>query len=201
MLLDRPTTHTLEEMLDKFAVKELIEYERFCRDNALWEKMHTCFAEDSTVRISWYQGTGHGFVDASRGMKMRAPHKLNSTLVWLHGGRAAAVTMGCIQSRKVLDGAAMDLTSYARFLYTARRENRIWKVVSMDCIYEKDTLTPAGPAPFPPGERESYANLTRVIGAEGYGIAPDLPGDDRPELVEALYQKASGWLETGEASL
>lgn len=193
MLFDRPHIPGLEELTDKFAVKELIEYERFCRDNALWKQMHTCFAEDSSVRISWYQGSGHGFVEASRKMEMKAPHKLNSTLVWLNGPKAVAVTMGCIQSRKVIQDTAMDLTSYVRFLYTLEKQDEAWLIRSMSCIYEKDCLTPAGFEPMP-NVRESYRNLTRVIGSEGYSIAQDLPGDDRPELAIALIEQAGTWL-------
>ena len=194
MLFDRPQTPTPEELTDKFAVKELIEYERFCRDNALWEQMHTCFAEDSTVRISWYQGSGHGFVDASTKMEMKAPHKLNSTHVWLNGLRAAAVTMGCIQTRKVLHAVTMDLTSYVRFLYTLEKQDGTWLIRSMHCIYEKDCLTPAGVEPML-DVRESYRNLTQVIGSEGYSIAQDLPGDDCPEITAVLVEQASTWLE------
>ena len=31
---------------------ELINFERFCRDNAQWDEMRKCFAKDSFVNIS-----------------------------------------------------------------------------------------------------------------------------------------------------
>lgn len=77
MLFQKLETTTIEAMLDKFAVKEIIEYERFCRDNALWDQMYDCYAEDSTVTVSWYKGDGYGFVQASSKMKSVTPHKLN----------------------------------------------------------------------------------------------------------------------------
>ena len=197
MMFDRPQIPTSEELIDKFAVKELIEYERFCRDNALWEQMHTCFAEDSTVCISWYQGSGHGFVEASSKMKTHAPHKLNSTLVWLNGNKAAAVTMACIQTRNELSGRLMDLSSYTRLLYTLRREESVWKIVTMDCIYEKDSLVPTLPVDVEPpclGMRTSYSGLATVLSMEGYRIADNLPGDDRPELTAELFERAAQWL-------
>ena len=86
---DMPRTESAEDMLEKFRVRELVEYERFCRDNALWDSMLACFAQDSRVEISWYQGSGQGFVEASKKMKAKAPHKLNNTLVWLNGTPAA----------------------------------------------------------------------------------------------------------------
>lgn len=198
MLFERPHTNTQAEMLDKFAVTELIEFERFCRDNTLWEQMYTCFSPDSYVKVSWYQGDGYGFVEASSKMKTRAPHKLGSTLVWLNGDKAAAVTMACIQKRSSIDGEALDLDSYTRLLYTLRREDGVWKITSMDCIYEKDCLTPAAPSGFHPPRpavRSSYANLAGMLGMEGYAIADNLPGDDRPDLTDALYEKTSQWLE------
>ena len=197
MLFDFPHTDTPQQMLEKFQVKELVEYERFCRDNALWEPMLRCFAEDSQVEISWYQGSGAGFVAASQNMKTRAPHKLNNTLVWLNGSRAATVTMGCIQTRSQIGGQWMDLTSYVRFLYTLRRATGRWQIVTMNCIYEKDCLIPAWSelvGDQAPISRESYGNLARVLGAEGYTIAENLAGDDAPQITQALFERANAWL-------
>lgn len=197
MLFSRPTTSTVEEVLDKFAVKELIEYERFCRDNALWPQMRTCYAPDSVVTISWYQGSGFGFVDASGKMAAHAPHKLNNTLIWLNGNRAVAVTMACIQTRAEVGGRPMDMSSYVRLLYSLRRVDSTWEILSLDSIYEKDCLTPAAPEglfPSRPGIRESYANLSEIMG-RSYAIADDLPGDDRPETTTALLDRLTKFLD------
>lgn len=196
MLFDKPNTDTVPEMLDKFAIKELIEFERYCRDNALWAQMKQCYAEDSHVKTSWYDGDGHGFVDASSKMKTVAPHKINSTLVWLEGAKAVAITMACIQSRKEIDGKDYDLSSYVRLAYTAVKEEGGWKLASLDAIYEKDCLVPASPEGMEPpeGARASYANVISVIGSEGYDMNADLAGDDRPELRDALLEKAAAWL-------
>jgi hypothetical protein len=42
MFLKRPIQNTPEEILDKFSVTELINFERFCRDNAQWDEMKKC---------------------------------------------------------------------------------------------------------------------------------------------------------------
>ena len=137
---DMPRTESAEDMLEKFRVRELVEYERFCRDNALWDSMLACFAQDSRVEISWYQGSGQGFVEASKKMKAKAPHKLNNTLVWLNGTHAASVTMGSIHIRRRMGGTWVDLVSQVRFLYTARKEQGVWKIVTMNCIYEQEDM-------------------------------------------------------------
>ncbi|MBN7586104.1 nuclear transport factor 2 family protein [Clostridium beijerinckii] len=196
MLFEKLETSTVNVMLDKFAVRELIEFERFCRDNALWDQMHECYTKDSTVTVSWYKGDGHGFVNASSKMKTVAPHKLNNTLVWLNDGKAAAVCMASIQTRKEINGVKMDLTSYVRLVYTIVKEDSHWKIASMEAIYEKDCLIPASPEDMKPNpnSRDSYANLSKVIGSDGYEIDQDLAGDDRPELREALLARVENWL-------
>lgn len=197
-LFSKPRTSSSEDMLDKFAVKELIGFERFCRDNCLWEAMHTCFADDSTVNVSWYKGSGYGFVEASRNMQTKAPHKLNNTLVWLNGVRAAAVTMASIQTREEIKNREYDLTSYVRFLYTAEKRAGEWEIISMDCIYEKDCLVPAVPEVLngeekPEGIRASYGNLSLILGGAGHTIAADLPGEDRPETIDRLLEDKMKW--------
>ena len=199
MLFQKPNTRTTEEMLDKFAVKELIEFERFCRDNALWDQMYECYAADSRVTTSWYNGDGRGFVEASSKMQTIAPHKINNTLVWLNGNRAVAVTMACIQSRKEIQDTQMDLSSYVRLVYTAVKKADGWMLASLDCIYEKDCLVPAWPEGMKPSEdaRASYANIISVIGSEGYKMNENLAGDDCPDLRDILLDRVRIWLEQG----
>jgi hypothetical protein len=138
-------------------------------------------------------------VEESKNMKAKAPHKLNSTLVWLNGERAAAVAMASIQARKLIDGRLYDLISHVRFLYTAEKRSDDWIIVSMNCIYEKDSLLPAVLECFANekkhgGNRESYGALSMVLEMEGYKIADDLPGDDDPDAVERLLREKSDWL-------
>lgn len=194
-----PRTESAEDMLEKFRVRELVEYERFCRDNALWDSMLACFAQDSRVEISWYQGSGQGFVEASKKMKAKAPHKLNNTLVWLNGAHAAGVTMGSIHIRRRIGGTWVDLVSQVRFLYTARKEQGVWKIVTMNCIYEQDSLLPvcAVPPARQPFVRPSYRHLAQVLQEDGFSISEALPGDDQPPAVQALYAQAAAFLAQG----
>lgn len=83
-------------------------------------------------------------------MKAKAPHKLNNTLVWLNGTHAASVTMGSIHIRRRMGGTWVDLVSQVRFLYTARKEQGVWKIVTMNCIYEQDSLLPVCAVPARP---------------------------------------------------
>lgn len=66
-LQTRPQINTVGDILEKESVKELVQFERYCRDNALWEEMDRCYTADSEIIISWFHGTGHEFVEASKG--------------------------------------------------------------------------------------------------------------------------------------
>lgn len=52
IFLTRPVNNTEEERNAKADILELINFERFCRDNAQWDEMRKCFAKDSFVNIS-----------------------------------------------------------------------------------------------------------------------------------------------------
>ncbi|PXX46383.1 SnoaL-like protein [Hungatella effluvii] len=198
MLFPLPHTGTIQEVIDKHAVKEIVEYERFCRDQHLWEQMYDCYANDSSVNVSWYHGSGHGFVKASSKMDVSAPHKLHNTMVWLYENKAIAITMASIQIRKQIENHTMDLTSYVRLLYKIKKAGGDWKIQSMDCIYEKDSLVPAIPEFLSESNnsayRASYHNLASILGQEGYQINSNLPGDDILESVDLLYANVEQWL-------
>jgi hypothetical protein len=105
-----------------------------------------------------------------------------------------------IDSRFMLHGIEVDLVVYTRLLYrTERREGR-WHIARLDCIYERDTLTPTMPASQIVLDalalaklRPSYRMGAYVFGQRGYTVNQQLPGDDRPEQVAALYRDAFRW--------
>ena len=201
MLFKRTMENTEQDVKDKFSVKELIEFERFCRDNALWAEMKRCFAANSSVTVSWFKGTGEEFVEASSKMKAYAPHKLYNTLVWLNNNKAVAITMATIQCRSNLKGAIVELQSDVKLIYRVEKLDRVWYIISMDGIYEKDSLVPVSlghnivvPIDEISKFRTSYVNLSYIFSKDGYKIDTELPGIDRPETVNKLYNEAKGWL-------
>ncbi len=202
MLFTKTKKATAETILNKFLVQELISFERFCRDNHLWSEMEKCYHTDSFVDISWYQGSGKGFVRESKKMEMAAPHKLNNILVWINDDKAVAVCMTSIMARKKIDGHLYDLISYVRLYYRLIKVKSEWYISSLESIYEKDSLLPAHPNISKDvlhdykidDYRESYANLTYILQLNGYDINDSLAGDDRPKLVEAIHKKHDDWL-------
>ncbi|MBO0794600.1 MAG: hypothetical protein J2P36_27110 [Ktedonobacteraceae bacterium] len=113
-----------------------------------------------------------------------------------------------IETRFFSGTSEIDLVASCRLFNRVRREAGIWRLASLDVIYEKDTCSPVNPADpvqinweklleYRPSYRFlCYYNLHRF----GRTVDPDLPGDDRPELVTLLYAEADAWLQDKRAS-
>jgi hypothetical protein len=185
-------------------ISQLVLIERQARDRGWWDQMRSCFAEDATVRLSWFRGTGVDFVAQSERMAARgdsAVHRLGPPVVQHRGDRALVTLPAVIEVRTVIDGTEADLASRARLYYRVERGAGRWLVVSLDPVYERDTLAAAYPGvtlPVGPAAvaafRPSYRFLAYVLARRGYPIGDDLYGDDRPEEAAAFYAQALSWL-------
>ena len=200
-ILQRPVVNTLQDVLDRTNVKELLEFERFSRDNGHWAEMDECYAPDSRVDISWFQGTGHEFVEATKKLEGFAPHKVYSTEVWTRGDKAVAIMLITLHMRQDIDGYPVDLLTDSKLVFRTQRINGRWFIVAFDVIYEKDSLVPVFPnagISIPAAEiakyRPSYGGMIYLRKKAGLPIAEDLPGIDRPDLVEKLYRTVDNWL-------
>lgn len=190
-------------MQEKAKIKELLEYDRYCRDNGHYKQMADCYSENSVVKVSWFNGNGKEYARRLAEAKGGgAKHKVNYTIVWLNGDKAIAeMTTSMLSPRQKVDGQEFDLISYARILTRLQKENGEWKIMQGDCIYERDELVPV----FPGAEikvdtvqinkyRQSYKNLCYVLSRTGEQSDQNLPGEDEPETIEKLYQEASKWV-------
>lgn len=196
--------NTPEDVTDKFNLRELVEFERYCRDYMLWDQLHTCYHDEAHIVVSWMEGTIDEFIEGSRHLvttKAPAKHKIFDTLVWKHGRRAIVECITAIQIRCELDDDLVDLSTHTRLHYRAEKRNGIWKLLTMDAIYEKDTMKSA----FTDGSftasreelaqyRPTYANM--MLRQVKYGGHPngELAGEDRPESITQLYESSSNWL-------
>lgn len=188
---------------DVSAVTQLILRERESRDLGRWERMRGCFWPESQVRVSWYHGDGAGFVEGSIDMAKRgvlAKHRVTPILVNLNGNRAVAAMPSIIDLPVKLHGVDLILSAHARFLYRAEKRADVWRLMGFDAIYMRDELTPTIPGrsiTIDPeavkGFRPTYRLLAYYMTSQGYGVDPDLAGEDRPELVEAMNNEVYGW--------
>lgn len=200
--LTRPIIDTEEARNAKADILALIHFERFCRDNALWDEMRKCFAPDSQVSISWYQGSGDGFVTESSKMPIYAPHKINSALTWLNGDRAVTIVNAAILMRREVNGVLCELSSDAQLIFSTQKIDGQWYIARFEAVYMQDRLIPVLPdatlsldSALLSKYRQSYACLSLCMDLSGYPTSQELPGRDRPETVERIYADLRKWLE------
>ena len=188
---------------DITSITQLVLRERESRDMCMWNRMADCFYEDSYVEISWFQGNGKDFVEASKGMYergMKAKHRLGPVLVTLNGDRAVASLSGIIDIPETVDGVQMTLSAHCLMLYKVEKRNEAWGLMSFGAIYRRDEMTPAIPGQtvaIPEealaGYRPSYRHLCYCLAQAGYEPADNLPGEDKPETARAVLEDVFGW--------
>ena len=190
---------------DIIRVQQLVCREREARDRHWWDEMRQVYSPDAFIDISWYRGKPDGFIQGSMQMAQRGAsyHRLRPVVVRVNRDRAVATLSAAIECRVVLDGVEADLDSQARLVYRAVRSENEWKLVSLDCIYQRDTLVPTIPGQQLTLDserlmayRSSYRCLSYVLESRGYGVNHELPGDDRPEQVKCIYDDTFAWLES-----
>jgi hypothetical protein len=175
--------------------------ERAARDLARWDEMAATFTDDARVRVSWFAGTGAEFVAASRAMYeagSRSFHDVGAVRVRANGDRAVADASAAVHVRGELGGVAVDVTTHGR-LFWRLCHNGSWRIASLEMLYQKDTIAAVDPTrPVPAtaltgagSYRPSYRYLALLLAAGGREIAQDLPGADRPDLVDPFLTEWS----------
>lgn len=191
-------------MSDAEQITQLILRERQGRDRGWWEQMGAAYWPDSRVSLSWYTGSGPGFVAGSQDMVGRGDpsvHRLSPPVVHVVGDRGYAEVPAGVEFRVAIDGVLVDLVSWTRLNYRVERRDGVWKILSLDAVYERDTITPVVPGTtitIPQerlaGLRPSSALLAHYLRLRGYPIGEDLLGDDEPEARDAFYADVLAWL-------
>lgn len=191
---------------DRLKIRELMEYERYCRDNGLFDEAASCYSDDAEIHVSWFNGPAKEYWEKTKQANGGgSKHKIYSTAVFVNGNKAVAETQVMMLSPRVnIQGCDMDMHSYARIFARLVKRDGEWKIQYGDCIYERDELVPATPgekvpdiAPLVKDYRESYKNLCYVLSLQGLKSGQDLPGDDKPETVQKLYDETSRWMSEG----
>ena len=192
---------------DTSAITQLVLRERDARDLGKWDVMRDSFHPDSLIRISWFRGNGADFVKGSIDMAKRgvlATHRLAPIGVTLNGDRALAWLTAIIDIPVGIGGVDAMLSNIARFLYRAERRDGAWRLAGFDAVYRRDELTPRVPGQILKidpaalqGYRPSYRLLSYCLAQQGYQIDGNLPGEDRPDLVDALTRELEGWAGIG----
>ncbi|KAF9887165.1 hypothetical protein FE257_010419 [Aspergillus nanangensis] len=195
----------LEKALVENEIKSLLVRERYYRDTNQWEKLRSCYHPDASkthIDITWYQGDVDGFVSGSRAMSTGgtgALHSISPVEVSLHGDKALTESTGSVAIRFKHSGNDYDSVSVTRFISRLQRVGSEWKLLSLEAIYERDSILPvvpgvSGEISLPAGGRESYKCISWVLGQRGFKIKQDLPGADDPASVAQLMEQSTNWL-------
>jgi hypothetical protein len=192
------------ELIDKLAIRELIENWAIWRDAGDWERFETVWHEDGVMMATWFQGPAKEFIRVTQegwAKGVSILHFLGGSSIELRGNRSVAQTKMTISQRGPVQGVLCDVVCTGRFHDFLEKRAGKWGIVLRQPIYEKDRIDPVDPAArleldqaalakLPSG----YRHLAHIQLGIGYKVKMDMPQLTGPE-VEALYARGAAWLE------
>jgi SnoaL-like domain len=195
-----------QDILDRLAIRDLIENWALWRDAGDWERFATVWHDDGVMMATWFQGPAREFIQVTKegwAKGVSILHFLGGTSIDLAGDRAVVQTKMTISQRGDVQGVLCDVVCTGRFYDFVEKRNGRWGVVLRQPIYEKDRIDPVDPAArleidqaklaeFPKG----YRHLAYIQTQIGYKIKLDMPQLTGPE-VDELYARGKAWLAGG----
>jgi hypothetical protein len=192
-----------QELLDRFAIRQLVENWVVWRDAGHWDRFRTVWHDDGRMMATWTQGTADEFIAMSKegwAKGVSILHFLGGHSSDLAGNRAISQTKMTISQRAKVHDVVVDVVCTGRFYDFLEKRNGKWGLVLRQPIYEKDRMDPVDPAArlelkaeqlnrFPVG----YRHLAYLQTEIGYKVKTDMPGITGPE-VEKLYASGQNWL-------
>ena len=191
------------DMLDRLAIRELIDNWAMFRDIGRWDDFRACWHPDGVMMATWFQGGFEEFIKVSQegfARGARTSHFQGGTSIDLASNRAIAQTKMQIAQRGPIEGVECDVVCSGRFYDLLEKRKDRWGLVLRQPIYERDRINPVNPAAtvrldndllmrFP----EGYRHLAYLQSRNGQTVKTDMPGLTGPEL-DALYQRGEAWL-------
>lgn len=192
-----------QELLDKLALRELIDNWAIWRDAGFWEKFRTVWHDDGRMMATWTQGTADEFIEMNKqgwAKGVSILHFLGGFTADIAGNRAITQTKMTISQRGEVHGVLVDVVCTGRFFDFLEKRDGKWGMCLRQPIYEKDRMDMIEPGAtvkldpevlnsFPAG----YRHLAYLQSQVGYPVKKDMPGLKGPE-VDALYETGKEWL-------
>ncbi|MBR0776403.1 nuclear transport factor 2 family protein [Bradyrhizobium diazoefficiens] len=192
-----------QPLLDRLAIRDLVENWAVWRDAGDWERFATVWHEEGWMSATWFQGPARDFMRVSQegfAKGVRILHFLGGTSIDLAGERAIAQTKMTISQRALVHDVLCDVVCTGRFYDFLEKRQGKWGIVRRQPIYEKDRIDPVDPAATLrldqtalAGLPEGYRHLAYMQELIGYKVKRDMPGLIGPE-VEKLYGEGRDWL-------
>lgn len=137
LILKRPVHMSHEARREKEAVRRLLTFERFARNNQLWDELPTIYAPDAHVKASWFEGSIEEFIKALAKLTNHIPYHLHTCMVWTHGNRAVAIAETTFPVKTVIDGVEFNQAGDSQYLYRLVRTNGEWYITDCESILEE----------------------------------------------------------------
>ncbi|MGX4774204.1 nuclear transport factor 2 family protein [Bradyrhizobium guangdongense] len=192
-----------QQLLDRLAIRDLVENWAVWRDAGDWERFATVWHEEGWMSATWFQGPARDFMRVSQegfARGVRILHFLGGTSIDLSGERAIAQTKMTISQRAPVHDVLCDVVCTGRFYDFLEKRKGQWGIVRRQPIYEKDRIDPVDPAATLRLDQtalaalpEGYRHLAYMQQLIGYKVKRDMPGLIGPE-VEKLYREGAEWL-------
>jgi len=192
------------QMLDRSAIREVVENWVVWRDAGDWERFRTVWHSDGRMMATWFQGSAEEFIAVSRAgfdKGVSILHFLGGHSADIAGDRAVSQTKMTISQRARVHDVLVDVVCTGRFYDFFEKRAGRWGIVLRQPIYEKDRMDSVDPAARPTLDPallgrfpEGYRHLAYLQTQIGYQVKTDMPGLKGPE-VEALYARGRAWLE------
>ena len=191
------------QLLDRLAIRDLVENWAVWRDAGDWERFATVWHEEGWMSATWFQGPARDFMRVSQegfAKGVRILHFLGGTSIDLEGTRAIAQTKMTISQRAPVHDVSCDVVCTGRFYDFLEKRQGKWGIVRRQPIYEKDRIDPVDPAATLRLDQkalaalpEGYRHLAYMQELIGYKVKRDMPGLTGAE-VEKLYGEGREWL-------
>ncbi len=197
-----------QDIIDRLAIRDLIENWAVWRDAGDWEQFATVWHDDGVMMATWFQGPAAEFIRVTKegwAKGVSILHFLGGMSIDLAGSRAIVQTKMTISQRGMVQGVLCDVVCTGRFYdFVEKRQDR-WGVVLRQPIYEKDRVDPVDPAAkleidpaLLAGYPQGYRHLAYIQTQIGYTVKRDMPQLTGAE-VEKLYARGKAWLAGGKA--
>ncbi|QOZ72445.1 nuclear transport factor 2 family protein [Bradyrhizobium arachidis] len=192
-----------QQLLDRLAIRDLVENWAVWRDAGDWERFATVWHEEGWMSATWFQGPARDFMRVSQegfARGVRILHFLGGSSIDRAGERAIAQTKMTISQRALVHDVLCDVVCTGRFYDFLEKRQGQWGIVRRQPIYEKDRIDPVDPAATLRLDQqalaalpEGYRHLAYMQELIGYKVKRDMPGLIGPE-VEKLYAEGREWL-------
>lgn len=192
-----------QQLLDRLAIRDLVENWAVWRDAGDWDRFATVWHEEGWMSATWFQGPARDFMRVSQegfAKGVRILHFLGGTSIDLEGERAIAQTKMTISQRALVHHVLCDVVCTGRFYDFLEKRQGKWGIVRRQPIYEKDRIDPVDPAAALRLDQqalaalpEGYRHLAYMQELIGYKVKRDMPGLIGLE-VEKLYGEGRDWL-------